>query len=96
MVGVGSSILRKPFLLTRRFSAGNTKSSNGGKKTEQDDGEVFRGLVLHSSELDSAEGLDGKTVIVIGSGASGVEAAETALARGAKKAVVIARDDKVR
>ncbi|KAM5540103.1 hypothetical protein V8D89_006243 [Ganoderma adspersum] len=56
-------------------------------------GEVFEGEVLHSSELDSAD-LEGRTVLVVGSGASGVEAVETALAKGAKHCVMIARDDK--
>lgn len=58
---------------------------------------VFDGPILHSSQLDSPEAgdLDGKTVIVIGSGASGVEAVETALARGASKCIILARDDKV-
>ena len=48
-----------------------------------------------SGELDEAP-LGGKTVVVIGSGASGVEAVETALAKGAKHCVMLARDDKVR
>jgi NADPH-dependent 2,4-dienoyl-CoA reductase/sulfur reductase-like enzyme len=57
----------------------------------------YKGPVLHSSQLDHAtpELLKGKTVVVIGSGASAVEAVETALERGAKKAVVLAREDKV-
>ncbi|KZV71507.1 hypothetical protein PENSPDRAFT_734118 [Peniophora sp. CONT] len=63
------------------------------QQQDNEEEEKFRGEVLHSSELDDAE-LDGKTVVIIGSGASGVEAAETALAQGAEKAVVIARDDK--
>jgi cation diffusion facilitator CzcD-associated flavoprotein CzcO len=56
--------------------------------------EVFQGEVLHSSELDNSN-MSGKTVLIIGSGASGVEAAETALSCGAKKAVFISRSDKV-
>ncbi|OAX35023.1 FAD/NAD(P)-binding domain-containing protein [Rhizopogon vinicolor AM-OR11-026] len=57
---------------------------------------TYKGPVLHSSQLDHAtpELLSGKTVVVIGSGASAVEAVETALERGAKKAVVLAREDK--
>ncbi|PIL34408.1 hypothetical protein GSI_03183 [Ganoderma sinense ZZ0214-1] len=56
-------------------------------------GEVFEGEVLHSSELDRAD-LEGRTVIVVGSGASGVEAVETALSKGAEHCVMLARDDK--
>ena len=58
-------------------------------------GETFAGTLLHSSELDDAQ-LAGQCVVVIGSGASGVEAVETALARGAKDTVIVARQDKVR
>ncbi|KAI0051320.1 FAD/NAD-P-binding domain-containing protein [Auriscalpium vulgare] len=57
------------------------------------DEETYQGTVLHSSELDDAD-LEGKTVLVVGSGASGVEAVETALQRGAKRTVMFARDDK--
>ncbi|KAL8279238.1 hypothetical protein RQP46_008275 [Phenoliferia psychrophenolica] len=53
----------------------------------------FGGTVLHSSHLDDAE-LEGKKVVIIGSGASGVEAAELCVAKKAKQAVVLARDDK--
>ena len=56
---------------------------------------MFKGDVLHSSELDNAK-LEGKHIIVIGSGASGVEAVETALEKGAKGCIMLARDDKVR
>lgn len=72
-------------------------SSDEGKDekhegTEKD--EVFEGDVIHSSELDDAQ-LEGKRILVIGSGASGVEAVETALAKGAKQCTMVARDDKV-
>lgn len=53
----------------------------------------FSGEILHSSQLDDAE-LEGKTVVVVGSGASGVEAAELCVAKKAKQAVVLARHDK--
>ncbi|KAI5479695.1 dimethylaniline monooxygenase (N-oxide forming) [Pseudohyphozyma bogoriensis] len=53
----------------------------------------FHGDVLHSSELDNAQ-LEGKKVVIVGSGASGVEAAELAVEKKAKSAVVLARDDK--
>ena len=65
------------------------------EKREGEEDEVFKGDVLHSSELDNAK-LEGKHIIVIGSGASGVEAVETALEKGAKGCVMLARDDKVR
>lgn len=52
--------------------------------------EVYDGPLVHSSKLDNAE-LEGKTVLVLGSGASGVEAVETALTKGARKAIMIAR-----
>ena len=53
--------------------------------------------MVHSSQLDKLreEDVRGTVVVVIGSGASGVEAVETALAKGARKAVMIAREDKV-
>lgn len=66
-----------------------------GNKDGEDGEEMYAGTLLHSSELDDAQ-LAGKRVVVIGSGASGVEAVETALARGAKDTVIIARQDKVR
>lgn len=61
------------------------------------EGEVFEKPILHSSQLTSS-GMDfrGKTVVVLGGGASAVEAVETALADGAKHAVMVVRDDKVR
>jgi len=73
---------------TRRRS-----EDEGGKHSGE---HVFKGKVLHSSELDQLQpnDLDGQTVAVIGSGASGVEAVETALAKGAKNTFMFARDDK--
>ncbi|KAI0354367.1 FAD/NAD(P)-binding domain-containing protein [Trametes cingulata] len=64
-----------------------------GGDQEEGEEETFEGEVVHSSELDDAQ-LEGKRVLVIGSGASGVEAVETALDKGAKGCVMIARDDK--
>lgn len=60
----------------------------------------FRNPVLHSSELDgrkAREEIDwrGKKVLVVGGGASAVEAAEAALDHGAAWVGVSARDDKV-
>lgn len=56
----------------------------------------FRGPIFHSSQFDSAQIDDvlGRTVVVIGSGASAVEAVETALAGGAAKCIMLAREDK--
>ncbi|KZT65513.1 FAD/NAD(P)-binding domain-containing protein [Daedalea quercina L-15889] len=69
------------------------KTADEGTGDDNQDGETFAGTLLHSSELDDAH-LAGKHVVVIGSGASGVEAVETALARGAMDAVMLARQDK--
>lgn len=66
-----------------------------GVVSQKNGKETYVGTLLHSSELDDAQ-LAGKRVVVVGSGASGVEAVETALARGAKDTVIIARQDKVR
>ena len=74
----------------------HSQSTEDGAEEKREDGEeTFAGTLLHSSELDDAQ-LAGKRVVVIGSGASGVEAVETALARGAKDTVIVARQDKVR
>ncbi|KAJ7217079.1 FAD/NAD(P)-binding domain-containing protein, partial [Mycena pura] len=60
--------------------------------------DVLTKPIVHSSELDSdaisEDTIKGKRVVVIGSGASGVEAVETALDRGAGDVVMIARTDK--
>lgn len=66
-------------------------------QADDNDGDVFKGPIIHSSGLDHDDAPDfkGKTIVVIGSGASAVEAVETALAKGAKKTVVLARQDKV-
>jgi len=53
----------------------------------------FKGKILHSSQLDNAQ-LAGKKVVIVGSGASGVEAAELAVQKKAKGVVVLARSDK--
>ncbi|PKI84466.1 hypothetical protein MVES1_001525 [Malassezia vespertilionis] len=53
----------------------------------------FAGKVLHSSQLDQVD-FKGKKVIVIGGGASGVEAAELAAKKGAIKPTILARSDK--
>jgi cation diffusion facilitator CzcD-associated flavoprotein CzcO len=67
-----------------------------GQETDESKGDLFTGPIMHSSQLDSAEEgiFRGKTVAIAGGGASAVEAAETVLALGATKCVIIAREDK--
>ncbi|KAK8092408.1 Baeyer-Villiger monooxygenase 5 [Apiospora kogelbergensis] len=55
--------------------------------------EKFKGDVFHSSQLTGKSAKD-KTMIVIGGGASAVEALEFAAAEGAKKVYIVARSDK--
>jgi hypothetical protein len=85
---------------TREQTSSDFKSDDDDKVAGNDetDKNIYRGPLLHSSQLDSKDvsELQGKTVLVIGSGASGVEAVETALARGAGQCIMVARDDKVR
>ncbi|KAK7682058.1 hypothetical protein QCA50_015022 [Cerrena zonata] len=77
------------------------RSSDSPEKDEDndrgsDDNVVIKGPIIHSSELDSLDEdrVKGKTIVVIGSGASGVESVETALSKGAEHVVMIAREDK--
>lgn len=75
----------------------DTNEDEDAGESDDDDDDVFDGPILHSSELDREDAdMAGKTVVVVGSGASGVEAVEAALTRGAKKVAMVARDDKVR
>ncbi|CAD6913910.1 unnamed protein product [Tilletia controversa] len=53
----------------------------------------FKGKIVHSSELDGVD-LRGKRVIVVGGGASGIEALELAVEKQAKSAIILARSDK--
>ncbi|KAK0551560.1 hypothetical protein OC845_002140 [Tilletia horrida] len=53
----------------------------------------FKGKIMHSSELDDVD-LHGKRVIVVGGGASGIEALELAVEKQAKSAIILARSDK--
>lgn len=55
--------------------------------------ERFKGDIYHSSELTGKDA-KGKNVIVIGGGASAVEALEFAAAAGAKKTYILARSEK--
>lgn len=78
----------------KRPSEPADEDDEGSSKAKNAKDEVYEGQLMHSSELDDAD-VKGKTVVVVGSGASGVEAVETALERGAQEAIMIARDDKV-
>lgn len=53
----------------------------------------YKGDVFHSSELDGKDAKD-KTVLVVGGGASAVEALEYAAKIGAKKTYILARSEK--
>lgn len=87
-------------------TSSNSKSKRAEKKgggsaqkagsVEKHEQWTYQGPVFHSSQLDCAtrEMLRGKTVAVIGSGASGVEAVETTLSRGADRCIMLARRDK--
>lgn len=55
--------------------------------------ENFKGKIVHSSQLDEVD-FKGKNVLIVGGGASGVEALELAAAKGANKPTIIARSDK--
>lgn len=68
-------------------------SCGPAKKASFPNQDAFRGPVVHSSGLDDAELADRK-VVIVGSGASGVEAAELAILKGAKDVVLLARSDK--
>jgi cation diffusion facilitator CzcD-associated flavoprotein CzcO len=74
-----------------------TNKNSDREDQKHSDESFFKGQVLHSSHLDDLDSsdLEGKSIAVIGSGASGVEAVETALSKGANGAVMFARDDKV-
>lgn len=50
----------------------------------------FKGEIYHSSELDGKH-VEGKTVLIVGGGASAVEAMEFARKANAKKAKILAR-----
>ncbi|GAA5880809.1 hypothetical protein JCM1840_003289 [Sporobolomyces johnsonii] len=63
------------------------------KLIKLDGQDSFRGEILHSSQLDNAD-LKDKKVVIVGSGASGVEAAELAVQKEAKDIIVLARSDK--
>ncbi|EKM51088.1 uncharacterized protein PHACADRAFT_212988 [Phanerochaete carnosa HHB-10118-sp] len=78
----------------KQHTAGHNRRETHDKNRDAD-GEVFEKPILHSSQL-TASGTDfgGKTVAVIGGGASAVEAVETALAEGARHAIMVVRDDK--
>ena len=53
----------------------------------------FGGRIVHSSELDNLD-VEGKKVVIIGGGASAVEAVEYTVLNNAKKISILARSDK--
>lgn len=55
--------------------------------------ENFKGPIFHSSQLDGKDAKD-KNVLVIGGGASAIEALEFTVASEAKKTYVLARSEK--
>ena len=52
--------------------------------------EIFKGQILHSSQLDGQD-LQGKKIVIIGGGASAAEAAEFAASQGAAEVSVLLR-----
>lgn len=55
--------------------------------------ERFKGVITHSSQLDDVD-LNGKRVVIVGGGASGIEALELAVEKQSKSATILARSDK--
>jgi dimethylaniline monooxygenase (N-oxide forming) len=55
--------------------------------------ENFKGVITHSSQLDNVD-LKNKRVVIVGGGASGIEALELAVEKKAKMATILARSDK--
>ncbi|KAI9058978.1 FAD/NAD-P-binding domain-containing protein [Trametes sanguinea] len=82
-----------PGLSSEECCTSESDTDHEGKYEGRSEQEVYGGDVVHSSELDDVQFV-GRRVLVVGSGASGVEAVETALEKGAKGCVMIARDDK--
>lgn len=63
------------------------------KKMELPNQDRFQGVITHSSQLDNID-LHGKRVIIVGGGASGIEALELAVEKKAKSSIILARSDK--
>lgn len=63
------------------------------KKLKLPGEEQFKGKIVHSSQLDNID-FEGKNVLIVGGGASGVEALELAANKGANKPTILARSDK--
>lgn len=65
------------------------------KKPQIKGQENFRGKIFHSSQLDGkAKDAKGKKVLVIGGGASAIEAMEFTTAAGAEKTYILSRSEK--
>ncbi|KAJ3509101.1 hypothetical protein NLJ89_g5390 [Agrocybe chaxingu] len=80
-------------------TSANSDQKEQGSSDERENGEEkFTKTILHSSQLDSPafKLKGGERVVIIGSGASGVEAVETVLEKEKEgvKVYMIARDDK--
>lgn len=63
------------------------------KRLELPNQEKFLGKIVHSSQLDGVD-LKDKKVLIVGAGASGIEALELAVEKGADKPTILARSDK--
>ncbi|KAJ1333001.1 dimethylaniline monooxygenase (N-oxide forming) [Microdochium nivale] len=63
------------------------------KKPHMDGMEHYQGPVYHSSKLDGVDA-EGKNIVIIGGGASAVEALEFAAEEKAKKVYILSRSDK--
>lgn len=72
---------------------GSIGSCGQPKLIELKGNRAFKGETYHSSTLDDVE-LMNKRVVIIGSGASGVEAAELAVSKHAMSTHILAREDK--
>ncbi|KAH9818647.1 hypothetical protein DFH28DRAFT_887652, partial [Melampsora americana] len=68
-----------------------TGTCGAPKKFKTPGSDIFKGKIVHSSELDGVE-LNQKRVVVVGGGASGVEACELALESKASDVVLLARN----
>lgn len=60
------------------------------KMVHIDNEEEFKGGIYHSSQLDGKD-VKGKEVLIVGGGASSIEALEFVAAKGAKKAYILSR-----
>ncbi|PPJ55317.1 hypothetical protein CBER1_06402 [Cercospora berteroae] len=72
-----------------------TKFNTRVEKPEMSGQEKFKGKIFHSSQLDGKENdAKGRKVLVIGGGASAIEAMEFTTAAGAEKTYILSRSEK--